>query len=258
MTIEGILAIVFGITTVIGIIVTVKLSKKKQPFWSSSTEPVLRINPDAPKGLKLTFNDSPIDNLYRTKLIFFNKGNDPIEPTNIKEKVVISLGKARILSEPDYKPNRPVIKFGVKKVTTGAHEGIELDFSFLDQDDGALIEVLHAEKASIDKVGGVISGAKIRRIKEFQPPKEKSFLAHYGKFNSIIVVLGFIAYTLMISLVSGFVWWSWVIVDVILWFVFGLLVLRSYRNFTLFPKWARGQATSIAKADSVVGKDTEK
>jgi hypothetical protein len=259
MSTGDILAIVFGITTVIGIIVTIELSKKKQPFWSFSTETVLRINPDAPKGLKLTFNDNPIDILYRTKLIFFNKGNDPIEPINVKEKVVISFGKARILSEPDYKPNRPQIKFNAKKVTIGTNEGIELDFSFLDHDDGALVEVLHAEKASIDKVAGVISGAKIRRIKEFDPAKRMSFLAEFKNGGFLLMLAGTIGLTyigIKQSISEG--WQPSLTIALVFWGLLAVGTLQSYRQFARFPKWASGEATSITKADAVVDQATKK
>lgn len=137
MNLEGILAIIFGITTLIGIVVTIKLAKRKQPAWAHKTRKIIGLGTEAPQELKLTFNGKSINDVYRTIFIFFNKGNEAIQSNDVPQKVSINFGGAEILREPVIKgKSDESIGFSAQRVVTEENDSIELDFSYLDHDDG--------------------------------------------------------------------------------------------------------------------------
>jgi hypothetical protein len=172
---------------------------------------------------------------------------------------VIPFGQANILREPRVKGNREEIEFRARKVTEGSTECVELDFVLLNQEDGALIEVIHANPGSIGNPRHLIKGIKnIGRIKEFKPPKKTSFIAQYKNMDAAIVSVSLVAFTVLLLITAGEQWRTAVGIVVISWAVSALLLTRSYLNFTRFPSWARGESTSITKADSVVDQAIKK
>ena len=184
-----ILAIAALIATIVAIWLAIKAAKKKQPVWAYKTKTIIGLGSDAPEELKLSFAGIPIKEAYRTKFIFFNRGNESIRDNDVKAKVAVHFGQALILREPVVvKPSRPDIKFLARKVIDGANQFVELDFSFLDHDDGAVVEVLHTRNEP-ERCSGTIVGAKpIEQVKEFVPYKPLDLVAKLKNRDSMFAI----------------------------------------------------------------------
>jgi hypothetical protein len=80
-----ILLLVLAIAALIVGIEAIRLAKRRQLVWAFETKLLIGRGTELPE-LKLTFNDIPVDNVYRTAMIFFNKGNEPIDQRDLRKK----------------------------------------------------------------------------------------------------------------------------------------------------------------------------
>jgi hypothetical protein len=183
-----ILAPLFFISTVVlSVFIAIRFYKRKGPVWAYETTKIIGLGSNAPEELKLTFNDRAVDSVYRTTLIFFNKGSETIRADDVKKKIMINFGLSRILREPIIvKASRHEIEFRARKVASGPNESIELDFSFLDNNDGAVIEVLHTAKQDIGCSGTIIGAKEISYKGKFIP-----FRALHLRFVFVILFMLF-------------------------------------------------------------------
>lgn len=233
-----ILAIAALIATIVAIWLAIKAAKKKQPVWAYTTKTIIGLGSDAPEELQLSFAGIPIKEAYRTKFIFFNRGNESIRDNDVKAKVAVHFGQALILREPVVvKPSRPDIKFLPRKMIDGANQFVELDFSFLDHDDGAVVEVLHTRNEP-EQCSGTIVGAKpIEELQEFAPYKPLDLVAKLKKRDSMFAIfLAFIFSGLVIyAAVKGNPGLAIVFFGAIA--LLSLWGLLSHYRQNKFPKW---------------------
>lgn len=192
------LAIIFFITTIITtVILALKFAKKKQPVWAYKTTKIIGLGADAPPGLKLTFDDKPVGEVYRTTFIFFNKGKEAIRLNDVTENVTIHFEQAEILREPTIKAmSKEAIEFSVKKVVKQDASSIELDFLYLAHEDGAVVEVLHIAHEKIQCAGNIIGVKEIVNIGDFEPFRSRLS-------GLVSIVLGFIG-----AITGGFLGFS--------------------------------------------------
>ena len=165
-----ILAVIFSITT---IILALKLAKKKKPVWALHTRKIMGIGTDSPAELKMTFRGLAVDDVYRTKFIFLNKGTETIRKADVAEAVTIHFEGATILDQPTaLARSKQANELSVRQIIKDGDKAVEVDFLYLDHDDGALVEVLHTKSERI-RCSGIIMGAgDIDYIGEFlrRPP----------------------------------------------------------------------------------------
>lgn len=156
----------FGIAT---IVLALKLTKGKKPVWAYKTKRIIGLGTDAPTKLKLYYGNRPIDNFYQTKLIFFNKGNEPIRQHDVTGKVTFLFKEAKILRQPVVQTkSSEAISLSAKQMVKQAEDSIQLDFLYLDYNDGAVVEVTHTESKGIDCVGNIIGAKRIVNIGNFE------------------------------------------------------------------------------------------
>ena len=91
------LTVILGIAT---IVLAIKHTKKKKPVWAYITRKIIGLGANAPPELKLTFDERPINDVYQTIFILFNKGNEAIRQNDITENVAIHFKGADILRHP--------------------------------------------------------------------------------------------------------------------------------------------------------------
>lgn len=167
-------AIGFGIAA---LILALRLVKRKKPAWAYKTTRIMGLGTDAPPELKLYFNNTPIEDVYRTTFIFFNRGTETIRKEDVTENVTVHFTGAQILREPTIKlKSKEAIQFSEKRVVKDGDNSVELDFLYLDHGDGAVIEVLHTKADNI-RYSGNIMGTKItqcREFEQFRPPFHRS------------------------------------------------------------------------------------
>lgn len=155
------------------IILALKLAKKKKPVWALNTTIIISVGIEAPSELKMTFRGLPVDDVYRTKFIFLNKGTETIRKADVAEAVTIHFEGARILDQPTaLARSKQANELSVRQTIKDGDGAVEVDFLYLDHDDGALVEVLHTKSERI-RCSGIIMGAgDIDYIGEFlrRPP----------------------------------------------------------------------------------------
>ncbi len=179
-----IITVALGIAT---IILALKLVKKRQPVWAYKTTKIIGLGSDAPPDLKhqylllailfplpelkLTFNEQPVSDVYRTRFILFNKGIEAILKDNVTESIAIHFKGANILRQPTIlAKSRKGIGLSAKQVVKDRDNAIEISFQYLDHNDGAVIEVLHTTTSQdIKPSGNIIGTSEIRYIGEFIP-----------------------------------------------------------------------------------------
>ena len=156
-----VLAAGFGIAT---IALTIRYVKKKKPVWGYDVREIIGLGSEAPPEVKLTFNDRQVKDVYRTVVIFFNKGNESIRKQDVVKSIVVDFGDGKILKEPTLLSiSKKETNFYVNKV---GDNSIELGFNYLGHSDGACIEVMHTEGSS-PSISGTIIDTPISEIGGF-------------------------------------------------------------------------------------------
>ena len=156
--------IIFGIVAIISIIVAVELARKKKPVWAYRTEQVIGLGTNAPSELKLTFNDKQVSSVFRTILVFFNRGNEAIRSEDVTDNVNFLFRGAEILREPGFKASKPQICMDTIRVTQNSGDAVKLDFKYLSHNDGVAISVLHTKCDGIKCEGNIIDSKEIQNI----------------------------------------------------------------------------------------------
>lgn len=185
---------VLSITLVIALfivstILALKLARKKKPVRAYKSKKIISLGTNAPPELKLTFNDRPVTDVYRTTFIFFNKGNEAIRKSDVTKKITVHFGGAEILREPSVKAtSKEEIEFLVKQVVKDGDNAIELDFLYLDHNDGAIVDVIHTTCEQIDCRGNIIGAKEITNIGEFEESRPR-FLGLFSITFLIVAVI---------------------------------------------------------------------
>jgi hypothetical protein len=243
---QFILLLVLGIAALIATIaaiwLAVKLAKKKKPVWAYKTKKIIGLGSNAPPELKLTFEDKQVKDVYRTVFIFFNRGNEDIRERDVTERVAFQFAGAQILREPNViARSKDAIKPVAKRVTRNGVDCVELDFLYLDHNDGMVVEVLHTVSNELACSANIIGTESIRFIGWFAPSRSKrSNISLALLFGMIILII----YSATSATHSKDVpsWFALYLFPLIaFWAVIGLvwadlLPLFSYKRF---PIWAR-------------------
>lgn len=241
---QTVLSIAFGLTTIVALIVAVRLAKRKKPVWAYETTKILGLGTDAPPQLKLTFNNSPITDIYQTRFIFFNKGNESIRKGDVTEKVTIQFEAADILQPPTVKASREAIRLSAKQTVKDDTNSIEMDFLYLDHNDGAVVEVIHTSIARITCSGNIIGTKRISYIGKFKPTRLKWWLLllklifpTFITGIAIFMTIEFVRRLITGEALKGIEPWMYVMVmtfvPLIVWSE--VIPLFEYRKF---PQWS--------------------
>jgi len=136
--------VIFGIAAIISIIVAIRVARRKRPVWAYVTNKIIGLGTNAPPELQLLFSGKPVPDVFRTILVFFNRGNETIRRDDVSRTIKVNFGEASILREPIIRAaSREEIEFSAKQVLENTQNTVELGFVYLDHNDGAVIEVLH-------------------------------------------------------------------------------------------------------------------
>jgi hypothetical protein len=183
-----ILTVALGITT---IVLALKLVKRRQPVWSSRTVKIIGLGSDAPPELKLTFNQQSVNDVYQTRVILFNKGNEAILKENVTESIAIHFKGAKILRQPVVlAKSREGIKVSAKQVIKNGDDAVGVSFQFLDHNDGVVFEVLHTAGQGIEPSGNIIGTQEIHYIGDFAPIPAQPLRRAIVRTAMIVFVIG--------------------------------------------------------------------
>ncbi len=181
-----IIAVAFFIAT---LVLSLKVTKKKEPVWAYTTRKIIGLGTDAPPEVKLTFDERPVNDVYQTIFVLFNKGNEAIRKNDISENVAIHFKEADILRQPIILArSKEAIKASVEQVVKNGDDAIELSFLYLDHADGAVVMVLHTESRDISCSGSIIGTTGIGYAGEFHPARTSLFFTELSAFVMLVAI----------------------------------------------------------------------
>jgi len=151
-------AVAFG---AVSIVLALRLAKKKKPVWASNTMHIVGRGTDAPEELKLYFGNKQVEDVYRSRVAFFNRGNETIRKEDITEAIIIHFPDAEILTFPNVlHRSKQAIGFSVENSFVD-ESAVCVDFTYLDYHDGGVFEVLHTGTSDIACKGNIIGSNRI-------------------------------------------------------------------------------------------------
>ena len=138
-----------------------RAQRGKEPAWDIDSVNLVRNITSSLEGLSLLYKGKEVPNITVSKVIFWNNGRSTIDRTDIApaDPVRIKAGPGvRLLHATVLAANSAPSQFGI------THESIDesvlIDFEYLDDGQGAVVQVVHDGLRSSDiEVTGSIKGA---------------------------------------------------------------------------------------------------
>lgn len=176
----------------------------KEPVYSIKSNNIVSGSISKFENLKVLYKDREIENLTISKILFFNRGNETITSNDLKTINPIKFGSetSRVLDASLIQVNNHSnnIKVDFNKDT----EYIDIDFDYLDHNQGFVVQVIHTGTSSVDLdlEGAIIGVQKPIRL----DPKEFTRKENITRDNRVYSVLFSIAiiFWLVVSQTSIF------------------------------------------------------
>jgi len=247
---EWVIAIIFF---VIGLIPTYYFYRKslriKEPIYSIGSRNVISDYSSKYKNLTVSYKNEKVENFTVSRVLFFNHGAMTLDRNDIatRNQLRIIAKSGNILDATVLQVNNPSSDFKVS--LDRANGSIIVEFDYLNQDHGAVIEVIHTGLASkdIELVGDIKQVKSLKRLLPMSlgivPTSRWRRLVNIAGTLSMALILG-------IYLVSFFQEWIsatafgpqhlFLIVGSLLfsWMSWHAIVTRDYLN--LKPALPRG------------------
>lgn len=237
-----ILAIIFFGSTAI---LAIRLAKRKKPVWAYTTEKIIGLGTSAPRDLKLFFRKRPVTNVYRTTFIVFNKGEKAIRKEDMTKSITVSFRGATILEKPIIRPSSDEIRPSVKRISRGQDSAVKLDFSYIDHNDGTIVEVLHTKYKDIECTGNILEVGEPRYIGAFTPHRPEGF---YGGLVATILFTAVLVWLWLDTIQVGTqIEIDWVVLGALIFITFGYIyfiiygIIRRLFRYMIFPSWSRAK-----------------
>ncbi|WP_121642607.1 hypothetical protein [Bacillus vallismortis] len=167
-----------------------KVSKKVNELtYTFKTERVVGKNNKTPEDIEIVFRGKPVERVTNTQITVWNSGNVTIEGKNIVEKdplrILISEGQ-EIISATILEKSRDANDFIIKTDENNPHI-LEVEFDYLDAQDGAVIEILHTDNENSFELKGSIKGLKSFNL--FTRNNKTSRLIPFTLLNTMVVAV---------------------------------------------------------------------
>ena len=139
-----------------------RYSEKKSPKFMYKTLRKIQRSSDAPDDIEVYYKGHKVNGVQSTVVWFWNDGRKPIIRSDIPEAqpIKIELNDSNEIEIPNVqilKQSREVISSQSRKIS---NKVVQVDFEFLDHNDGFSLEILHTGKSSTDVVvSGTVLGA---------------------------------------------------------------------------------------------------
>jgi len=232
---------------IVSTILLIKLTKRKRPTWASNTKQVIGLGTEAPPEIKLYFSNKQVNDIYQTTFILFNRGNETILRNDVTENVTIHFKDAELLRQPTINAiSKDAIKFSAKQVIKEGDNCIELDFLYLDNKDGAVVEVLHTASKGITCSGNIIGSRRVVNIGHFSqslPPRLfRGVLGFIRLMFALIILLSGLGILLYGAFTSTLTEFTYTRLFVPMLFILAGLTyipdIISYFQYRKFPRWS--------------------
>jgi len=192
-----------------------RYSEKKLPRFSSTTETRIATSKDAPDGISVSYKGQAVKRISSTLVWFWNAGRRPLKredlPATQPLEIQLEDGdeSREILDVVVRRVSRQAIGFAASKC---GPSGVTVTFDFMDQNDGAAIEILHTGSVHTEAgFSGIILGAPkgLKRIRGRDLPRmfllsyPRSTYAHHAPPLRVRVVAS-ILITAVLAGLAGF------------------------------------------------------
>jgi hypothetical protein len=207
--ITGLILSVVGIAlSAIGIILTIKAREKREPKCVYKTyRNIVKLSNEG--KLKISYDGIEVDRICTTYIFFWNKGNKEIKKGDIPKPLEIDLSDEKELYLLDFKVikvSRDAINLVVSQCWKHT---LQIDFDFLDKNDGAVIEVKHTGSIHIlpsinGTILGVHEGVKVKALSQRIAKRKdtKSILIGYFVLAFGIILFPFSVFLLWNEMIS--------------------------------------------------------
>jgi hypothetical protein len=208
-----------------------KSLKLKEPCWSMASQVLIQDKISKLDNLEILYNHVKVENITVSRILFWNRGSEAIrgEDLNTDNPLRIQGDRdTKLLSVEIVDKDHDKIFLKYNETEEKENDKYLLNFSYLDKNQGAVIEVIHNGKSarSISFCGRIIGG-EVKRV-----DKGKTI---YDSIPNIIGILSFISiFPLMIYVpenIGFYVWFSSFIALMAI-----RMLLEYYAIFTPFPK----------------------
>jgi hypothetical protein len=187
------LNIIFGVVGTLvgiyGIVLTIRGIKKKEPVYEIESVNVFSDYSSKYKNLTVSYKGEKVENFTVSKVLFFNKGAETLHGDDIRTRnqLRIEAYQGDILDATVLQANNGSSDFKV----TFVNAMVMIDFDYLNQNQGAVIEVIHTGLLSTDI--GVVGDIKgVQRIKNLSETANRN--------SYIVTIMLIIASSLLIYL----------------------------------------------------------
>ena len=138
----GILGIIGFILTIVGLVLTVRTIKKKDPTYSIKSINVISDYATKYKNLTVAYEDSKVENFTVSKILFYNRGRETItkQDTDTINPISIVSYEYDILDASILQVNKQSNNF---KIDIEDLDIVNITFDYLDKNQGAVIQVVH-------------------------------------------------------------------------------------------------------------------
>ena len=237
--------------TIVSIVVAVYFGlrsiRKKEPVFAWCREKIIGLGSNAPEELKLLFNDVPLAKVFRTTFIVFNRGRLAIRKDDIVGCLRISFDEGAILRQPIiHTKSSQSIEFLANAVVENNKHQVELEFQYLNHNDGAVFEVLHTDDTKINIDATLIDVNKIIDIGNMKPIQVGRMKYLFGSFIGFCALFGWAIHGAVTmdesSTTTGeplSIWVPLVIAFAITWLLTFMTDVREFYRYYRFPSWSR-------------------
>ncbi|NPE29441.1 hypothetical protein HNV12_16075 [Methanococcoides sp. SA1] len=146
---------------IIGIAIAIRSKKEKKPCYSTRSFNLVNNLISKVESLKIIYSDKEIKNVTISKLIFWNKGRETIEGseiTTIEPLFIKPKGSIQILDAKIIYSKESANGFSLKKIE--GKQGFQLIFDYVDKGEGIIVQIIHTGTSGKDiEIVGKIKGA---------------------------------------------------------------------------------------------------
>ncbi len=157
----------------------IKTRNRKRLSWGYSCDELLGLdNAAIPSGLEVRFEDTPIPRLSRTLVFIWNSAEQTIRKDDVVEPIRISVcgDEDKVLRATTLRVTRDICNVKAE-IARPDRDDVHVEFAYLDQQDGVVIEILHTGEATVPSISGTIIGIpkglnRVGSITVVPPPNE--------------------------------------------------------------------------------------
>lgn len=170
-------ALVIGLAGVAATVVVYLVTRRvKRPTWSVRTTDLVTKRTGELRGLSVRFNSQEVSDLSVSRIVFFNKGADPIRRADIAPaaplKIYVQKG-VTILDASLVAANNPANRVAIR-LDSAANQAL-IDFDYLGSREGAVFDVVHFGGDAAAGVTGIVIGAEGLAYEKSADPDPNGF-----------------------------------------------------------------------------------